>query len=332
MKIGKLDNHLLEEIVFKNITYKRPEVMTRPGIGEDCAVVDFGPYDCVMSTDPITGAVHKIGRLAVHISCNDIASNGVEPLGLLLACLLPESITPEEIDEIMRQAGEEAEKLGVEIIGGHTEITPAVNQPIIVSTALGRTLKKTLTAEEKIQPGDAILMTKQAGLEGTAILAWDQEEKLNDRLTPRELLEAKAMLDEVSVVKEGVLAGKIGISGMHDITEGGVLGAVYEMCQIGKTGAEIWFEKIPVAGVTKKICDCYGLDWLRLISSGSMMIITRPDKRALMMKELLGAGIPVAEIGIVTDVSQGCVLIEKEVTSEIKPPGSDELYRAVYDK
>ncbi len=86
MKIGKLDNHLLEEIVFKNITYKRPEVMTRPGIGEDCAVVDFGPYDCVMSTDPITGAVHKIGRLAVHISCNDIASNGVEPFGTS-ACL-----------------------------------------------------------------------------------------------------------------------------------------------------------------------------------------------------------------------------------------------------
>ncbi len=138
-------------------------------------------------------------------------------MGLLLACLLPESITPEEIDEIMRQAGEEAEKLGVEIIGGHTEITPAVNQPIIVSTALGRTLKKTPTAEEKIQPGDAILMTKQAGLEGTAILAWDQEEKLKDRLTPLELLEAKAMLDEVSVVKEGVLAGKIGTSGMHDI-------------------------------------------------------------------------------------------------------------------
>ena len=163
LKTGKLDSRLLEEIVFKNIKYKRPEVITRPGVGEDCAVVDFGAYECVMSTDPITAAVGKIGKLAVHISCNDIASNGIEPLGIMLTVLLPEGTTEEQIEEIMKQAGQVSEDLGVEIIGGHTEITPAVTKPVIVSTAIGRAAKWSSQQAENMKPGDYILMTKQGG-------------------------------------------------------------------------------------------------------------------------------------------------------------------------
>ena len=106
MKTGKLDSKLLEEMVFRHFKFKRPEVITGPGIGEDCALVDFGRYECVLSTDPITGAVADIGRLAIQVSCNDIASKGIEPLGILLACMLPEGTAVEEIDEIMRQAGD----------------------------------------------------------------------------------------------------------------------------------------------------------------------------------------------------------------------------------
>ena len=142
LEIGKLDSKLLEKIVFENIKFKRKEVLKRSGIGEDCAVIDFGEYDCVMSTDPITAAVDQIGRLAIHISCNDIASNGIEPLGVMLAVMLPVGTTEEDIEEMMKQAGDAASELGVEIIGGHTEITPAVRQPVIVSTAIGRSASK----------------------------------------------------------------------------------------------------------------------------------------------------------------------------------------------
>ena len=113
LKAGKLDSDLLKKIVFDKITFRRPEVLTRPGIGEDCAVVDFGSYDCVMSTDPITAAISDIGRLSIHISCNDIASNGIEPLGIMLAVMLPVGTTEEDIEEMMRQAGEVSERLGV---------------------------------------------------------------------------------------------------------------------------------------------------------------------------------------------------------------------------
>nr|HUM55592.1 AIR synthase family protein [Bacillota bacterium] len=244
LKIGKLDSDLLEKIVFRNIKFKRPEVLTRPGIGEDCAVIDYGSYECVMSTDPITAAIGDVGRLSVHISCNDVASNGVEPVGIMLTVLLPEGTTEKQVDDMMHQAAQASEELGVEIIGGHTEITNAVNQPVIVSAAIGRGEKWASQHTENMKEGDYILMTKTAGIEGTAIIARDFEKQLKNVLTKEEISEAISMLDKVSVVTEGVTAGRIGTSGMHDITEGGVLGALWEMCRIGKIGAEVFIDKV----------------------------------------------------------------------------------------
>lgn len=329
LKTGKLDSKLLEEIVFENIKFRRPEVLTRPGIGEDCAVVDFGSYECILSTDPITAAINDIGRLAMHVSCNDVASNGVEPLGIMLAVLLPEGTTEAEINEMMRQAGEVSEELGVEIIGGHTEITAAVNKPVIVSTAIGRGKKWASQNAENMRPGDLIYITKTAGLEGTGIIAWDKAEDLREFLSEEELDHAKSLISRVSVVKEGVLAGRVGTNGMHDVTEGGILGAVWEMCQVAKTGAEVWLDKIPVEDVTRKICDEYDIDYLRLISSGSMMIMVAPPKKEEMEKIMAENQIQFTNIGIIRNRHEGiCMMVEDEKI-EIAPPASDEIYKAV---
>lgn len=329
LSIGKLDSELLEEIVFGNIHFKRPEVLTRPGIGEDCAVIDFEAYDCIISTDPITASISDIGRLSIHISCNDVASNGVQPLGIMLAVLLPMGTTAAEVEEMMRQAAEAAEELEVEIIGGHTEVTSAVNKPVIVSTALGRGEKETAARTEKVKPGDVVMMTKSAGLEGTGILACDLEEELKDVLTTEELDRAKNLLDQVSVVKEGVLAGKIGTSGMHDITEGGVLGALWEMCSVGEVGAVIEKDRVPVEDVTFKICNHFGIDYLRLISSGCMMIMSSPRREEPIKAALRGAGISVATIGEIQEESKGIVMLTEDGIQTVNPPGGDEIYKVV---
>lgn len=329
LKTGKLDSELLEKIVFNNIKFKRPEVLTRPGIGEDCAVVDFGSYECIMSTDPITAAISEIGRLSIHISCNDIASNGIQPLGIMLAVMLPVGTTEEQIEEMMRQAGEASEELGVEIIGGHTEITPAVNKPVIVSTAIGRGEKWASQHTENMRPGDYIMITKSAGLEGTGIIACDFENQLGSLLTEEEIEKAKSLLSRVSVVKEGVAAGKVGTHGMHDVTEGGVLGAVWEMCQIAGTGAEVWVDKVPVEAVTRKVCDYFDIDYLRLISSGCMIIMVAPEKKDEMEKAMKDAGVEASYIGVIKEASAGiCMNVSGELI-EIAPPASDELYKVV---
>lgn len=331
LKAGKLDSDLLKKIVFEKITYRNPEVLTRPGIGEDCAVVDFGEYECVMSTDPITAAVNEIGRLAIHITCNDIASNGIQPLGIMLAVMLPVGTTEEDISLMMQQAGQTAAELGVEIIGGHTEITSAVNTPVIVSTALGKARKGTSQQAKEMKPGDFIMMTKWAGIEGTGIIASDFGEQLKGICSQDELKEAKEMLSQVSVVKEGVVAGKVGTSGMHDITEGGVFGAVWEMCQISETGCELWLDKIPVKAVTKKICKHFDIDYLRLISSGCMLIIVSPKNKKLLEEEMKKANIEINCIGQIKERNFG-IMNSKEKNNklnEILPPESDELYKVV---
>lgn len=329
LKTGKLDSELLEKIVFNNIKFKRPEVLTRPGIGEDCAVVDFGSYECIMSTDPITAAISEIGRLSIHISCNDIASNGIQPLGIMLAVMLPVGTTEEQIEEMMRQAGEASEELGVEIIGGHTEITPAVTKPVIVSTAIGRGEKWASQHSENMRSGDFIMITKSAGLEGSGIIACDFEDQLQEVLTQEEIEKAKSLLGRVSVVKEGVTAGEVGTHGMHDVTEGGVLGAVWEMCQIAGTGAELWVDQVPVEPVTRKICDYFDIDYLRLISSGCMIIMVAPDKKEEMENAMKDAGVEASYIGVIKEPSAGvCMKINEELI-EIAPPASDELYKVV---
>ena len=327
LKVGKLDSKLLKEIVFENIKFKREEVLQRPQIGEDCAVIDFGEYECIMSTDPITSAIDQIGKLAIHISCNDIASNGVEPLGIMLAVMLPIGTTEEEVRVMMKQAGETATELGVEIIGGPTEITGAVKQPVIVSTAIGRGFSS--SKERKVKTGDLIFMTKMAGLEGTGIIACDYESDLVAKLTANEISEAKSYLDMVSVIKEGVLAGQIGFSAMHDVTEGGVLGAIWEICYAAGLGAIIRKDEIPTSNVTKKICEIYSIDPLKLISSGCMLIITDAQNKDKLMQEMQKQNIRISLIGEVTDAKSGVKLVENGDSTEVEPPESDELYKVV---
>ncbi|MCI7326888.1 MAG: AIR synthase family protein [Hornefia butyriciproducens] len=332
LKIGKLDSDVLQRIVINKIRYRRPEVKTRAGIGEDCAVIDYGEYECVVSTDPITADVKNIGRLAIHISCNDVASNGIEPLGITLAVMLPVGTTESDVQTIMTQAGTAAEEVGVEIIGGHTEVTPAVNQPVIVSTAFGRGIAGESASARNMRPGDMILMTKSAGLEGTGIIATEKAEELTGVLTPQELRRAQGMIRDVSVVKDGITAGRIGTSGMHDVTEGGILGAVWEMCHISGLGAEVELEAIHVDPVTEKIAAHYGINPLRLISSGCMLIVAPPSKAYKIVTEYhkIDVNIKSAIIGKICAAEHGITQIDPQgQESEIAPPYADELYKVM---
>lgn len=323
MKSGKLPSDVLEKRILSSFRFKRKEVLVRSKVGEDCSVLDFGEYACVVSTDPITGASNEIGRLAVHISCNDVAANGVEPFGLLFTILAPEGTTLEVLQDIVRQAAEEAASLKVEIIGGHTEITPAVNRIVVSTTAIGRAAKDRVVTSSGAKPGDYIILTKWAGLEGTAIIAHDFEKRLRGRMDDALLESAQAMMGHISVVKEGMIAGKMGATAMHDVTEGGVLGALWELAEASGVGLRIYEDKIPVRPETRTICEEFGLNPLKLISSGCMLITCRDGQG--MLEALNREGIPASIIGEV--VEEGRTLVSGEREEPIDPPESDELYK-----
>jgi hydrogenase expression/formation protein HypE len=324
MKEGKIPSELLRKLVFDNIKLKHEDVILRPEIGEDCTAIAYGDFACVLSTDPITGAEKGAGALAVHISCNDVASSGVKPIALLMTIMAPPSATEEDIRCIMKDAGEAAAALGVEIAGGHTEITSAVNRVVISTTAIGKCLKDKLVKTSGAQIGDDVLMTKYAGLEGTAILAHDREEELLEVLAPEGLKKAKDLSQQISVVKEGIVAAEFGANSMHDATEGGILGAVWEVAESSGVGIEIYMEQISVLEETEKICRRYHIDPYRLISSGSMIITCK--KGALLKDRLKEAGIPAQVIGKI--LPEGRVLIKHNQAYPLTPPDRDELFKA----
>lgn len=329
MEPGKIPNDILNKIVIGKIKTFRNEVFMRPGTGEDCAAIEFDKYACVLSTDPITAAGKNAGRLAVHISCNDIASCGVEPLGLMVTILCPAGTTEDELEQLMDQVCDTAGQLNVEIIGGHTEVTPAVNRIVLSTTCVGKSPKDKVISSTGAKPGDSVIITKSAGLEGTAIIAGDFDEKLSDFMDKCDLQYAKSLIDFISVVPEGILAGRFGATSMHDITEGGVLGAAWEIAEASGTGIIINKDSIPVEAVTEKICDYFGINVLRLISSGCM-IITCPNGEGLI-KLLEENNIKATIIGTITENKSDRLLVSKieGYVEDIEAPGPDELYKII---
>lgn len=323
MKVGKLNWDDLKCLIDNKRGALRNDVRMRSSIGEDCAVVNFGDYECVISTDPITGAVVNPGKLAVHINCNDIASCGVEPIGIMVTILAPEHCKLEEIALVMGEVHEEAKALNVEILGGHTEITRAVNKMIISCTVIGKTKAGKAISTSGARLGDDIIVTKQLCLEGTSIVAHDYEEKINKILSPDEIQAAKAFSRRLSVVKEGKIAGEFGVNSMHDITEGGVLGALWEMAKSCNLGFKVFQEKMPLSYLTEKLCREFSIDPLRFISSGSMLITT--ERGEALIEELKNAGIEATIIGMVTK-DQG-ILVKEEGEFEVTPPERDELFK-----
>ncbi len=325
MKIGKLSAYDLQNIILNKLAKKREDILIYPGVGEDCGAISFGEFACVTSTDPITAAEDQIGRLAVHINCNDIASSGAKPVAILTTILLPPSSSEEDLKKITTQINDTADELGVAVIGGHTEITDAVNKPVVTATAIGRIETQNLITTSGAKPDDMLVMTKLVGLEGTAILAYEFEDKLKEILSDEELQYAKSMMEHISVVKEGVIAGEFGVHAMHDVTEGGLLGGLWELCYGQGVGCEIDYAAIPIADVSKRIADILGISVLRLMSSGTMLIIADQTAIEGMRAALNKENIALSVIGKIIEGDQRLIK-SKDTYCEIAPPKGDALY------
>lgn len=325
MKQGKLSAEELQDLVLDQLPALRNDILVRPMIGEDSAVIDYGEEVCVVSTDPITGAQEGIGALAVHISCNDIASNGAQPVGIQSSLLLPPSVDPQLIKAMMQEIAQTANSLGVEVIGGHTEVTDVVNRPLICVTAVGRASKDRYVTSSGASQGDAIIITKGAALEGTAILAKDFYHFLKERGLSEELLiRARDFFQEISVVREGLVAAEFGVTAMHDATEGGLLGGLYELSRASKKGFRIYQERIPVREETRALSHLLDFDPLTMISSGSMIITTREGLG--LCRTLQREGIEATIIGEITE--ETCLVVgEDGEEREIEEAVNDALWR-----
>lgn len=324
MRTGKLTNEELKKIVLERLPICSTDISKGPSIGLDCAVINSQEGVMVVSSDPITGAASDVGRIAIHVSCNDIACAGIKPIAIMLVVIAPSSATREELTDVIDQASEVAKKLGVDIVGGHTEVSDAVNRFILMTTAIGFSKKEKMVTAAGAKIGDSLLMTKFAALEGTAILAADFKQRLSEVLTEQESIAAMGLISQISVVDEGVLCGALDVHAMHDATEGGVVGAVWEITEASGVGCLLDLSSIPVLPVTKTICSFLELNPYALISSGSMIIAS--DEPAKIIAALSKVQINCKEIGKIVEKSRRFIDNNGQI-HELLPPEADELYK-----
>lgn len=339
MKTGKLTNEQLQKLVLDRLPSCSPSTLVGASIGADCAWLNLGDKILVSSSDPITAGGMQSGTLAIHVSCNDIASCGIKPSGILFVVIAPSSATEDDIVTIVDQASAEASKLGVDIVGGHTEVSDTVNDFVVITTAFGIIDKSHPVPLGKAKPGDKLILTKKCGIEGSYIASMEHRDKLVSKVSDELIKEASEYNGLISVVPEGEIAGSIinrefiknsngfyysAVNLMHDVTEGGVFGAAYEMAHFSGIGVRLNQRDIAISEATIEICKALDWDPYRLISSGSLLISTSEADRVLTKLQM--SGIEACVIGEFVD--SGFTFIDNNDNElALDPPSADEIYK-----
>ncbi|MDM8540409.1 HAD-IA family hydrolase [Desulfococcaceae bacterium HSG9] len=312
---GKLSNDLLEDFL-ESFHTDDPAVLIHPRVGEDTAAVDIaGEEVLVLKADPITFATDSVGMYAVLVNANDVVTSGGVPRWFLTTLLFPIGTTASAIGALMSDLNRICHDNSITLCGGHTEITEAVNRPVITGMMVGTVTKNRLLDKRNIIPGDKILLTKAAAVEGTAIIAREFGDRLQLMgLSPDVIEECRRFLDDISIIPEAkIAAASPGVVAMHDVTEGGVATAVRELgIAADGRGLRIDMDAVPIFPQTREICRLLDINPLGLIGSGSLLICCKPAYEKQLCEAITQAGIAVACIGEVTESASGVEAVSAE--------------------
>jgi len=305
----------------------RSDVILGPEIAVDSAIVDCSGIKIALKGDPITGAIAEIGRLAVVVPSNDIAAAGGSPRWLTLILLLPTTMSIDDAKLIMDSIDLEARRYGIAIVGGHTEFTGNVSHPIVCSFVSG--VVDRILDPKNIKPGDFIVVTKTLAMEATVIIASDLADDVEKVFGLDFRVRCLSMRDKLSVIPEARVAVTVdGVIAMHDLTEGGLLAGIVELAEASNLGFTIYEDKIPIAEETRILCEYFGLDPLKAISSGSLLIVVRPYGLDQLREKLSTLRVDYSEIGFFTDDPRRREIVYRDGSiMEAKPPDRDDLWR-----
>lgn len=316
--IGKLSPDRLDRII-ERTGAEDGAVRLGPALGEDAAVIELPGTNLIVSTDPLSLAAEELGRLAVHVACNDVATAGARPRWVTSALFLPDD-DPDVLETLIDQLDETARALDVAIVGGHTEYAPALERPLAVLTAFGTTDRPVSTGGA--DPGDVIVLAGTAGIEGTGILATDFREELIDRGVELADIERGAeRTGSISVVEPAIAVRSLA-TGMHDPTEGGIVAGLVEIAAAADCRIEVDPDAIPVGTDTAALCAAMDVDPLRIFGSGALLVTVRPKDRAAAVDALAATGIEASVIGRVTE-GDPIVTLGEERVAELP---RDQLY------
>ncbi|NCC52291.1 MAG: hypothetical protein EOM20_13890, partial [Spartobacteria bacterium] len=280
MRLGKLSERDLMPLLGRMETADA-SVILGPRFGEDAGVVLVGDQGLVAAADPVTFASEEIGWYAVHINANDVASTGAAPRWFLSTVLLPEQAELDLAVRICNQMMEACNELEVTVLGGHTEVTPGLNRPIVCGTMLGTLDPADIVKSGAARVGDKVILTKGVCIEGTALLAIERATEARYILGEERWQVARRFLKDpgISVVKDARIARENArVHAMHDPTEGGLCMGMYELARSAGLGIEVYEEHIPVLPESADLCTRFAMDPLRTLASGALLVCVAPGE------------------------------------------------------
>ncbi len=330
LRTGKLPPELLAKLL-RHRGAEDGRVLLGPKVGEDAAVVRVGGSTLVLKTDPVTYASDMIGWYAVHVNANDVATRGATPAWFQACVLLPEGSDDRLVEDIFRQISKACKQLDVAVTGGHTEVTPGIDAPIVVGDMHGIVECRRPVLTSGARAGDAIVLTKGAGIEGTALIAREKRTELEKALGAPLVRRASQFLTRpgLSVVPEARAALEFGVSAMHDPTEGGVAMGIAELAVASGRSAEVHAERIQVRPETRKICEHYGIDPLGLLGSGALLATFRPAAAKKYVAHLEEMGISSSIIGEMVPGRRRPVIVRDGVPMPLSSSERDEVLRVL---
>ncbi|MHA2273081.1 MAG: AIR synthase related protein [Candidatus Hodarchaeales archaeon] len=334
MDEGKVPWDLLEKITSLR-GYKNPGVLLGPGIGQDVAVIslneaiqvvlDFynseGSVDLIYKADPITFPTPSPGRYAVIVNSNDVVTVGAIPYGFTATIIVPPGESEDTVLEIQKEIHKTCSEKHISLLGGHSEISDAVSRPIVSGSMIGF-VPREYRVPRKIEQGDQIVCSGWVGAEGTGILTSEGESILGQYLSSTELRRAAEIGENIDIAEQTLEINKIFRPRLiHDATEGGILGAIYETIMPLGYGAKLSRESFPLSEETGKICDILKIDPLKLISSGCVLFISDPETCDQIVQH--PSPFPTAIVGTILEKSKK---ISLDSESLLPPKGDDLIF------
>lgn len=339
--VGKLRLDLIERIVYPRLGSERKEVLVGPGHGRDNAVIRLGGNEVlVVTADPLS-VIPALGLedsayLSVHLLASDLATCGFPPQFMMANLSLPPRMSDEEFEEYWTALHVECKKLGIAIVGGHTGRYIGSDYTVVgggVMMALAP--EKQYLASNMGEPGDLLIMTKGVAIATTAILARVFPETVEKAYGSSFLKRAQSYLRQFSVVEDALTAASVGlrdrgVTAMHDVTEGGLLGALYEFSEASQVGLEIELSNAIVSEEAKLVCDLFKLDPYLTLSEGTLIISAKPEKAQEVLQTLESKGIKSSVIGKVKELRDGRWIKRNGAKEALKTPSLDPYWKAYW--
>ncbi len=337
--IGKISPEIFDEVILPQLGRKRPEVLVGPQHGVDVGVVDIGNNRVmVTTTDPIfivpPYGWERSAWFAVHILASDAVTSGLAPDYITFDLNLPLGITRDDFDVMWSVMHRECEKLGMAVISGHTGRYEGCQYPMVGgATVICIGPKNKYVTPNMARLGDKIIITKGVAIEAAGLFAVTFPGKVAEAYGPDVAKEAEEIFWQMSVVEDALTAVEVGvrdkgITAMHDATECGVWGGLFEIAQASKVGMAIDKDAIIVNPIVDKVCRLFEIDPYSSISEGTLVLTCRPHKAEEVIRRLEDKGIPTSIVGEIVPESEGMTYSEQGKSHSLEHPRVDPFWGA----